>query len=68
MKQGFYNVGDSKDVVDLQVQGQLPEWLVGEHYTIGPGVYDVKYTRKIEIEGILQSATSTFTLGHWFDA
>jgi hypothetical protein len=61
-------VTDSKDVVELVVNGQLPEWLVGEHYTIGPGVYDVRYTRKIVDEGILQSATFTFTLGHWFDA
>jgi hypothetical protein len=55
-------------VVDLVVEGQLPEWLVGEHYTVGPGTYDVRYSRKIEIDGMLQSATATFTLGHWFDA
>ncbi|KAI7888680.1 carotenoid oxygenase [Mucor mucedo] len=65
---GFYNVSDSKDVVDLEVVGQLPDWLVSEHYTVGPGVYDVRYSRKIEIDNVLQSATSTFTLGHWFDA
>lgn len=66
--QGFCNTTDSKQVVDLEVDGQLPDWLASEHYTIGPGTYDVKYTRKIEIDGILQSATATFTLGHWFDA
>ncbi|KAG1450798.1 hypothetical protein G6F46_008310 [Rhizopus delemar] len=65
---GFCNTTDSKQVVDLEVDGQLPDWLASEHYTIGPGTYDVKYTRKIEIDGILQSATATFTLGHWFDA
>ncbi|KAI9279290.1 carotenoid oxygenase [Sporodiniella umbellata] len=65
---GFSSTSDSNQVVDLNVEGQLPEWLVSEHYTIGPGVYDVKYSRKIEIDGVLQSATSTFTLGHWFDA
>ncbi|GAN07383.1 carotenoid oxygenase [Mucor ambiguus] len=65
---GFYNAKDSRDVVDLVVEGQLPEWLVGEHYTIGPGTYDVRYSRKIEVDGMLQSATATFTLGHWFDA
>lgn len=54
--------------MDLEVDGKLPEWLVSEHYTIGPGIYDVRYSRKIEIDNILQSATSTFTLGHWFDA
>ncbi|CAO3676973.1 unnamed protein product [Rhizopus stolonifer] len=65
---GFKNTTDSKQVVDLIVEGQLPDWLISEHYTIGPGVYDIKYTRKIEIDGMLQSATATFTLGHWFDA
>lgn len=65
---GFYNVSDSDNVVDLKVEGKLPEWLVSEHYTIGPGIYDVRYSRKIEIDNVLQSATSTFTLGHWFDA
>ncbi|GAA5813399.1 hypothetical protein MFLAVUS_006877 [Mucor flavus] len=65
---GFYNVSDSREVVDLVVNGQLPEWLVGEHYTVGPGIFDIRYSRKIEIDNILQSATSTFTLGHWFDA
>ncbi|OBZ87002.1 Beta,beta-carotene 9',10'-oxygenase [Choanephora cucurbitarum] len=65
---GFYNVADSSDILDLTVEGKLPEWLLGEHYTVGPGVYDVRYSRKIEVEGVLQSATSTFTLGHWFDA
>ncbi|KAI8979501.1 carotenoid oxygenase [Mycotypha africana] len=65
---GFYNTGDSNEVVDLVVEGQLPEWLVGEHYTVGPGTYDVRYTRKIEVDGVLQSATATFTFGHWFDA
>ena len=56
------------EIIDLQVEGQLPEWLTGEHYTIGPGTYDVRYMRKIEIDGYLQSATSTFSFGHWFDA
>ncbi|KAI8140808.1 retinal pigment epithelial membrane protein-domain-containing protein [Fennellomyces sp. T-0311] len=65
---GFYNAGDSSEILDLQVEGQLPEWLTGEHYTIGPGTYDVRYMRKIEIDGYLQSATATFSFGHWFDA
>ncbi|KAI8993366.1 carotenoid oxygenase [Pilobolus umbonatus] len=65
---GFYNTFSTQEVVDLDVQGQLPTWLLGEHYTVGPGVYDVKYSRKMEIEGVLQSCTFTFTLGHWFDA
>ncbi|KAI8382481.1 carotenoid oxygenase [Blakeslea trispora] len=65
---GFYNITDSSHILDLTVEGKLPEWLLGEHYTVGPGIYDVRYSRKIEIDGVLQSATSTFTLGHWFDA
>lgn len=65
--QGFRNAGDSSEIMDLEVSGQLPEWLIGEHYTIGPGTYDVRYMRKIEIDGHLQSATCTFSFGHWFD-
>ncbi|CAO3671571.1 unnamed protein product [Rhizopus microsporus] len=67
-KKGFQNTTESQQVQDLTVNGTLPAWLISEHYTIGPGVYDIKYTRKVEIDGILQSATATFTLGHWFDA
>ncbi|CDH59175.1 betacarotene-monooxygenase [Lichtheimia corymbifera JMRC:FSU:9682] len=64
---GFANAGDIDGIADLEVEGQLPEWLNGEHYTIGPGTYDIRYTRKIEIDGLLQSATATFSFGHWFD-
>ncbi|KAG0173544.1 hypothetical protein DFQ28_002152 [Apophysomyces sp. BC1034] len=65
---GFQNAGDLSEIADLVVQGELPSWLTGEHFTIGPGTYDVKYTRKVEIDGLLQSASSLFTFGHWFDA
>lgn len=34
---------------------------------MGPGTYDIKYTRKIEVDGHLQSATGTFTFGHLLD-
>ncbi|KAI8379443.1 carotenoid oxygenase [Radiomyces spectabilis] len=64
---GFVNVGDSSEIKDLTVSGQLPEWLNGEHYTVGPGTFDIRYSRKIEIDGYLQSATATFTFGHWLD-
>lgn len=67
IEQGFSNAGDIDGIADLEVEGQLPEWLNGEHYTIGPGTFDIRYTRKIEIDGYLQSATATFTFGHWFD-
>ncbi|KAI9316084.1 retinal pigment epithelial membrane protein-domain-containing protein [Dichotomocladium elegans] len=65
---GFQNSGSINGIIDLEVKGQLPDWLNGELYTIGPGTYDIRYTRKIEIDGFLQSATSTFSFGHWFDA
>ncbi|KAL0078664.1 carotenoid oxygenase [Phycomyces blakesleeanus] len=65
---GFFNTGDISDIKELKVEGQLPEWLTGEHFTVGPGTYEVKYTRKIEIDGFLQSATGNFSFGHWFDS
>lgn len=54
--------------MELPVDGKIPDWLIGEHYTIGPGVFDVKYLRKVEIDGEIQHASSYFTFGHWFDA
>ncbi|KAL9539032.1 hypothetical protein MBANPS3_010512 [Mucor bainieri] len=65
---GFQNFHDSDKIDDLNVKGQLPEWLVGEHFTIGPSTFDIKYTRKIEIDGELQNASAFYTFGHWFDA
>lgn len=50
------------------MKGQLPEWLVGEHFTVGPATFDIKYQRKIEVDGELQNATAHYTFGHWFDA
>ncbi|KAI8335812.1 retinal pigment epithelial membrane protein-domain-containing protein [Chlamydoabsidia padenii] len=66
-RKGFQNATDMDQIVDLEVSGQLPDWLTGEHYTIGPGIYDVKYLRKVEIDGEIQHASSYFTFGHWFD-
>ncbi|KAI8149736.1 retinal pigment epithelial membrane protein-domain-containing protein [Fennellomyces sp. T-0311] len=64
---GFYNTEDSNEIVDLEVNGQLPDWLVCEHFTVGPGTYDIKYMRKMEIDGELQNVSKYFTFGHWFD-
>ncbi|CAO3598174.1 unnamed protein product [Absidia cylindrospora] len=61
---GMVNASDHTETVMLPLSGQLPEWLTTEHYTVGPGTYDIKYTRKIEVDGYLQSATGTFTFGH----
>lgn len=67
LSQGFVNAKDQPEAVELSVSGELPGWLQGEHFTIGPGTYDIKFSRKIEVDGHLESATSTFTFGHWFD-
>ncbi|KAI8379059.1 carotenoid oxygenase [Radiomyces spectabilis] len=64
---GFHNATDTSQIVDLTISGRLPDWLTGEVLTIGPGTYDIKYTRKVEIDGQLQSASALFTFGHWFD-
>ncbi|CAO3582689.1 unnamed protein product [Absidia cylindrospora] len=66
-RKGFQNATDMDQILDLEVSGQLPDWLIGEHYTIGPGIYDVKYLRKVEIDGEIQHASSYFIFGHWFD-
>ncbi|KAI8982015.1 retinal pigment epithelial membrane protein-domain-containing protein [Mycotypha africana] len=65
---GFQNFQDSDKIDDLNVKGQLPQWLAGEYYTIGPCTYDIKYTRKVEMEGEIQNVSALFTFGHWFDA
>ncbi|RUS20826.1 hypothetical protein BC937DRAFT_94291 [Endogone sp. FLAS-F59071] len=64
---GFQNARETENPVDLKLLGALPQWLKGELFTIGPGTYDIKYSRKIEVDGLLETATSTFTFGHWFD-
>ncbi|CAO3614397.1 unnamed protein product [Cunninghamella echinulata] len=66
-KKGFQNSNDMDQILDLEVSGQLPDWFIGEHYTIGPGIYDVKFLRKVEIDGEIQHASGYFTFGHWFD-
>ncbi|OZJ05214.1 hypothetical protein BZG36_02439 [Bifiguratus adelaidae] len=64
----FRNATETPEAVDIEVQGSLPEWLLGELYTLGPGVYDINYPRKIEVDGELETATATFSFGHWFDS
>lgn len=44
---------------ELEVKGRLSEWLTGDYYTVGPGVYDIKYTRKVEIDGEVQSKSAS---------
>ncbi|OAQ26401.1 hypothetical protein K457DRAFT_157508 [Linnemannia elongata AG-77] len=52
---------------DLDVQGTLPDWLTGFHYTLSPGIFEVKYPKMVSVHGELQQETRTFTFGHWFD-
>ncbi|CAG8683857.1 6652_t:CDS:2, partial [Funneliformis caledonium] len=67
-RKGFSNAVETLAPAELKVTGELPSWLNGEFYTIGPGIYDIKYNRMIESEGGgYESATETFSMGHWFD-
>ncbi|KAG0357693.1 hypothetical protein BG005_003250 [Podila minutissima] len=52
---------------DLEVTGTLPEWLTGFHYTLSPGIFEVKYPKMVSVHGELQQETRTFSFGHWFD-
>ncbi|KAG0005518.1 hypothetical protein BGZ79_004272 [Entomortierella chlamydospora] len=52
---------------ELSVQGTLPEWLTGFHYTLNPGIFEVKYPKMVVVHGEMEQETRTFTFGHWFD-
>ncbi|KAI8972509.1 carotenoid oxygenase [Pilobolus umbonatus] len=65
---GFQNFEDTESIEDLKIVGQLPKWLVAEYFRVGPGTYDIKYLRKVEIDGQIQNASAVYTFGHWFDA
>ncbi|KAF9180719.1 hypothetical protein BGZ51_005928 [Haplosporangium sp. Z 767] len=53
--------------VELKLQGTIPEWLTGFHYTLSPGIFNVKYPKMVVIHGEPQQETRTFSFGHWFD-
>ncbi|KAF9932659.1 hypothetical protein FBU30_007656 [Linnemannia zychae] len=61
------NATSTETPKELEVQGAFPEWLTGFHYTLSPGIFDVKYPKMVTIHGELQQETRTFTFGHWFD-
>ncbi|KAG0314814.1 hypothetical protein BGZ97_008915 [Linnemannia gamsii] len=61
------NAISTESPMELDVQGALPEWLTGFHYTLSPGIFDVKYPKMVSVHGELQQETRTFTFGHWFD-
>ncbi|RUS28113.1 hypothetical protein BC938DRAFT_482296, partial [Jimgerdemannia flammicorona] len=64
---GFQNARETESPVNLQVFGALPTWLKGDLFTVGPGTYDINYPRKIEVDGLLQTATAKYSFEHWFD-
>ncbi|CAG8676847.1 3882_t:CDS:2, partial [Scutellospora calospora] len=64
---GFSNGQETLKSVDLIVRGNLPSWLKGDFFTVGPGIYDIKYTKMIGTDEGYESATATFSMGHWFD-
>ncbi|KAF9912541.1 hypothetical protein BX616_010301 [Lobosporangium transversale] len=51
----------------LTVQGTIPEWLTGFHYTLSPGIFEIKYPKMVVVNGDLQQETRSFSFGHWFD-
>ncbi|KAF9987209.1 hypothetical protein BGZ75_000927 [Mortierella antarctica] len=51
----------------LDVQGTLPDWMTGFHYTLSPGIFEVKYPKMVVVHGEPQQETRTFSFGHWFD-
>ncbi|RKP08121.1 carotenoid oxygenase, partial [Thamnocephalis sphaerospora] len=63
--QGFVNVRESREETVLSItSGELPGWLKGELFTVGPGLFDVSYTR----QGENGPETRQYTFGHWFDS
>jgi hypothetical protein len=45
------------------VHGDLPEFLNGDFFFVGPGTYNVFYTK----QGNLESETKRFSVSHMFD-
>ncbi|CAG8540977.1 10680_t:CDS:2, partial [Acaulospora colombiana] len=62
-RKGFVNGRETTESIDLTVVGKLPEWLSGTFFTVGPGIFDIKYNRMIEVEGGYESGTATFSMG-----
>ncbi|KAG0054542.1 hypothetical protein BGZ83_011042 [Gryganskiella cystojenkinii] len=61
------NATSTEVPVDLSVEGALPDWLTGFHYTLSPGIFEVKYPKMVVVDGETQQETRTFRFGHWFD-
>ncbi|KAF9164410.1 hypothetical protein DFQ27_001724 [Actinomortierella ambigua] len=61
------NASSTEAPVELEVEGKLPEHLTGFHYSVTPGIFEVKYSKMVIIDGEPDHETRTFTFGHWFD-
>jgi len=61
------NAASTEVPADLTVQGTLPDWLTGFHYTLSPGIFEIKYPKMVVVNGEPQQETRTFRFGHWFD-
>ncbi|KAG0230024.1 hypothetical protein BGW42_001187 [Actinomortierella wolfii] len=61
------NASSTEVPVDLEVQGKLPFDLTGFHYTVSPGIFEVKYSKMVIVDGEPDHETRTFMFGHWFD-
>ncbi|RKP25921.1 retinal pigment epithelial membrane protein-domain-containing protein, partial [Syncephalis pseudoplumigaleata] len=47
--QGFVNAKEVLQATQLAItSGELPSWIRGELYTVGPGIFDISYTRQGE--------------------
>ncbi|KAJ1928686.1 hypothetical protein IWQ60_001835 [Tieghemiomyces parasiticus] len=61
---GFRNAREQpRPVTAPLLSGSLPADLQGTLYTLGPGTFDLKYSRR----GHNGTETRPFTFGHWFD-
>ncbi|GJJ73473.1 hypothetical protein EMPS_05831 [Entomortierella parvispora] len=61
------NATSTEVPADLTVQGTIPDWLTGFHYTLSPGIFEIKYPKMVVVNGEPQQETRTFRFGHWFD-
>eukprot|EP01119_Soliformovum_irregulare_P004203 TRINITY_DN15211_c0_g1_i1.p1 TRINITY_DN15211_c0_g1~~TRINITY_DN15211_c0_g1_i1.p1 ORF type:complete len:490 (-),score=143.09 TRINITY_DN15211_c0_g1_i1:18-1487(-) len=54
---GFQNIKkEIHDPIELEIKGNIPDWVQGSLYRNGPGIYDVKTNHG-----------TTWRVGHWFD-
>ncbi|KAI9599252.1 retinal pigment epithelial membrane protein-domain-containing protein [Syncephalis fuscata] len=61
---GFVNSKEVLQVTQLNItSGEIPKWIQGDLFTVGPGIFDVSYTR----QGENGSETRYYSFGHWFD-